>query len=241
MTHEEVRELIAAYAIDAIDPLEKARIDDHLIRCDSCRTTLREHQEAAGLLAFSAEPSIPSKGLRNRLLDEVVSSNGAPKTQRMPSARSSRRGLLVLVSVVVVILLLLFVFPRRFAGTGRIDPEITKILASNSVENTPLLPTRELPEASGQVFEPATGGSVAVIMRGLRNPGGQFYLIWLIVGDQAAPLGTVDYDPSGTAMVLVKKVPKNHEGFLVTLEETQDVKSPGNVVILRSLPPTSRT
>lgn len=233
MTHEEVRELIAAYAIDAVDPMERARIDDHLSSCHACRSTLREHQEAAGLLAFSADPSIPSRGLRTRLLDEAVRRNGAAKRQRAADARSSRRGLVVLASVVVVVLLLLFFSPWRFSGT-EIDPEITKILASGSVDNTPLLPTRELPQASGQVFDPATGTSVAVIMRGLKNPGGRVYMMWLIVRNQAAPLGAVDYDSSGTAMVLVKKVPEENDGFLLTLEETKDVKRPGSVVILRS-------
>jgi hypothetical protein len=234
VTHEEVREVIAAYAIDAIDPTERARIDDHLIGCDACRATLREHQEAAGLLAFTAEPATPSRGLRARLLDEVVQSNGSSKTDVQPTPTKSRRGLIVVAATFLVVVLLLFFLPRRGSNTTRVDPEITRVLASESLTARPLLPTRELPDASGQVFQ-SSGSSVAVFMRGLQDPKGGVYMMWLIVRGQAAPLGTVDVNSAGTAIVLVKKVPKSHEGFLVTLEETEEARVPGRVIILRSV------
>ena len=50
MTHEELQELLGAYALDAVEPDEAVLIETHLQECPRCRAELSELREVAGLL-----------------------------------------------------------------------------------------------------------------------------------------------------------------------------------------------
>ena len=52
-THEELQELLGAYALDAVEPDEVALVEAHLADCPRCRAELAEHREVAGLLGQS--------------------------------------------------------------------------------------------------------------------------------------------------------------------------------------------
>ena len=80
MEHEEVRELIDAYAIGALDPEEARLVEEHLAGCQECRQELAEAREATALLALAAPRQVPSPQLRARVLDE------ARREQRRESA-----------------------------------------------------------------------------------------------------------------------------------------------------------
>jgi len=53
MTHEELQELLGAYALDAVDAEEAAAIEVHLLECPRCRAEVAELREVAGLLSQS--------------------------------------------------------------------------------------------------------------------------------------------------------------------------------------------
>ena len=57
MTHEELQELLGAYALDAVDPDEAALVEDHLRECPRCRAEVAELREVAGLLGQSGSPA----------------------------------------------------------------------------------------------------------------------------------------------------------------------------------------
>lgn len=49
--HEEMRDLLAAYALDAVDEAEREVVEDHLRECPRCRSELVAHRETAALMA----------------------------------------------------------------------------------------------------------------------------------------------------------------------------------------------
>jgi anti-sigma factor RsiW len=53
LSHEEAAELLGAYALDALDPEEAARVEEHLDQCPRCRAEVARHHEVTGLLANS--------------------------------------------------------------------------------------------------------------------------------------------------------------------------------------------
>src|SRR5438445_1070265 len=65
----DLHELVAPYALDALDEDERERFERHLADCERCSAQLAELQEAAGALAFAAEGPAPSPALRERILD----------------------------------------------------------------------------------------------------------------------------------------------------------------------------
>ncbi|MBI3952943.1 MAG: zf-HC2 domain-containing protein, partial [Chloroflexi bacterium] len=53
MTHAELRELLPAYALDALEAGEVSLVETHLSACAECRRDLREFQEVAAHLAHA--------------------------------------------------------------------------------------------------------------------------------------------------------------------------------------------
>jgi anti-sigma factor RsiW len=51
--HENLQELLGAYALDAVEPDEVAAIERHLPTCPRCRTELADHREVAALLGYA--------------------------------------------------------------------------------------------------------------------------------------------------------------------------------------------
>ena len=67
---EHVHSLAAAYALDALDDLDRARVERHLAECDVCAAEVRSFADTTVLLA-SAHESDPPPNLRARVLEEV--------------------------------------------------------------------------------------------------------------------------------------------------------------------------
>jgi anti-sigma-K factor RskA len=87
MTHQDLLESAAAYALGALDGPERAEFEAHLAGCTSCKAEVEAYQEVAGLLAHAASAVQPPNGaaLRHRILSEakgVRPISAAPKVQR---------------------------------------------------------------------------------------------------------------------------------------------------------------
>jgi len=52
-SHEEMQELLGAYALDGVDRDEAAAVEDHLRECPRCRAEVAEHRETAAFLAHA--------------------------------------------------------------------------------------------------------------------------------------------------------------------------------------------
>ena len=63
----DVHKLTGAYAVDALDDLERARFEKHLAECEDCRAEVAELRETAALLA-EATATPPPAALRESVL-----------------------------------------------------------------------------------------------------------------------------------------------------------------------------
>ena len=61
MTHEEVREQSAAYALGALDSRERTDVERHMDGCVACRAEIDAQCEVAALLALAAPPIDPQR------------------------------------------------------------------------------------------------------------------------------------------------------------------------------------
>jgi anti-sigma factor RsiW len=72
LNHGEVRDLLGAYALDAVDDNERRAVDRHLEDCPPCQAEVAEHREVVGMLASGFVPA--PEGLWDRIagsLEEV--------------------------------------------------------------------------------------------------------------------------------------------------------------------------
>ena len=79
LSHQQIEELLGAYAVDAVDADEAEIIDLHLRTCPRCRAEVAEHREVAALLAHTGAQA--PDGVWTRILAEI---DPAPPALRMP-------------------------------------------------------------------------------------------------------------------------------------------------------------
>lgn len=70
MSTSDIHALSGAYAVDALDDIERAQFSRHLQECRECQAEVASLQEAAGLLTETSAVA-PSADLRARILGEI--------------------------------------------------------------------------------------------------------------------------------------------------------------------------
>jgi len=90
MTAHEIHALSGAYAVDALDPLERARFEAHLSACAECRAEVASLQDAAAALS-AATVAAPSAELRAKILSEIKGVRPLPPVVARLEARRPRR------------------------------------------------------------------------------------------------------------------------------------------------------
>lgn len=83
MTTMDIHALVGAYALDAVDDLERVAFERHIADCDACRTEVGELRETAARLADSTW-SVPPPRLRS----DVMAAIG--RTRQLPPIESAR-------------------------------------------------------------------------------------------------------------------------------------------------------
>lgn len=74
MSHEEVSELLGAFALDAVDGQDKDAVRQHLSDCHRCQAELSEFHEVAGLLANAGGDAPPQ--VWDRIAERVAKPGG---------------------------------------------------------------------------------------------------------------------------------------------------------------------
>ena len=78
LAHEEIQELLGAYALDAVDPDEAEAIERHLETCPRCRAEVEGHREVASMLGNSGGDA--PDGLWDRIASQL---EDAPPPMRL--------------------------------------------------------------------------------------------------------------------------------------------------------------
>jgi anti-sigma-K factor RskA len=68
MTTDDLHQLSAAYALDALDPDDRRAFEEHLADCDDCRAELASVRETVGALALATDGPAPPADLRARIV-----------------------------------------------------------------------------------------------------------------------------------------------------------------------------
>jgi anti-sigma-K factor RskA len=74
----DTHDLTAAYALHALDDVEREAYEQHLAQCERCREELGVLTESAAALAWAVESPAPPAQLRRRILDASAGDNVVP-------------------------------------------------------------------------------------------------------------------------------------------------------------------
>lgn len=237
LSHDEIREVLAAFALDAVDGDEAETIELHLRDCPRCRAEVVEHREAAGALATGHEPA--SMATWNTIVDELESAPPMRLAAVAPLAASRWRrplrvGVVVIAAASLVVLGVGVVQqePRLDAMQAALEDR-TVLAAALGAHGNPDARQAELRSANGAVLARAVlvpDGTGYLSSDGLpRTAADRTYQLWAIVGTERISAGVLGPSPS--------VVPFRFAGDVVGLAITEEVA--GGVVASENQPVAS--
>jgi len=238
-SHEELRALVAPYAVGAVPADEMDVIRMHIMSCDECASELESIQVAVDDLAFAVEPVPLPPGFTERVMAQVA----AERPAEAVGARSKRRFSFSLLPALAAAALLLatavmaagFVDARSDLGSSR---RISAALWRAKADFTLAGEGR----ATAKMLTTSDGGMV-FISRGLAEAEeGRDYQLWLMRGpctEIAAPAcekisaGTFEVT-DGVAVVRSGDSLRGFKRAAVTVERDGGAPQPTTIPVLLS-------
>jgi anti-sigma-K factor RskA len=241
MTTSDIHSLSGAYALDAVDDLERAAFERHLRECEACALEVGELRETVSRLADTAAVE-PPPSLRASVLDAVSRTPQAPpgrreRTQTTGHAAAARWRRFAAVSVAAGVI-------AAGAGVGtwtvadRNVDDARKVAAAaqrRAVEIEQVLAASDVkvftaPIRDGGVVNIAVSRSLnkaVAALNGLRNPGtDKVYQLWMIPesgpADARSPGALSVGQTAGSQLLQVG----NAVQFGVTIERAGGARTP---------------
>jgi anti-sigma-K factor RskA len=203
MGSEQVHELSAAYALDALDPHEREEFEAHLSTCEACRADVAAFTSTAAALAYAVPPVALPDRLRGDILrrareDRPAASVLPFRRRRIEVALSA--GLAVAAAAAIVLAV--------WAGSlhGKVGQERSALRAREqavAILGDPLASRRALQGAGGELVVDRSGSGVLVMQGLAAPPPGKTYEAWVIKGGETAPAGLFS---NGQAVLLTRAV-----------------------------------
>lgn len=217
MEREDVHDLSAAYALDALDEGERRAFEEHLRECERCRAAVADFSETAALMAYGAAEAAPPPALRSRILDEV-----RRERQVVVPLRRPRLVLGATAGIAAAIAIGFGIWAASLSG------ELDRTRAALDVLADPAARSVELEGAAGRLVV-GEDGRAALVVRGLEPaPAGKTYEIW-VIEDRPRRAGL--FDEPGEVVLLDRRVPEDAT-VAVTVEDDGGVDAPTSEPVL---------
>ena len=232
MQHDEIRDLLAAYALGSVPPDEHDEIKRHLPTCDECRLEVADYEAVSGALAMAVDPVEPPAGFTERVVTAAVGERSQPQSVRA-SRRWGRLGILAGAALAAVILAIGgTVLESRQDAERR--QEVLALLGSG--EGISLTGTNDV---IGRV-----AGSEFAIAGVDEAPEGKTYQLWLMRGESCpstdpsecdlVSAGTFDTE-DGVALLELDESASEWEDAAVTIEKEGGASAPTTDAFVHSL------
>lgn len=201
----DIHTLTGAYAVDALDDVERARFEEHLAVCEACQQEVAEfHDTAAHLAAASYET--PPPGMRDAVMariDQTRQEPPRPSTSdtsvvHLPSPWYQR----LLAPAAAVLMLVVIGLTAVIANMNdRLDELETLAAPVAEILTAPDVTVRVLEGPDGAqvrlVASPTRGEGVFLVDSLAQAPEGRTYQLWLIDTEGATPAGLLNVDEQG--------------------------------------------
>ena len=194
----DVHKLTGAYALDAVDDIERARFEQHLATCEDCRAEVAEMRETAALLAESTAVKPPAS-LRASVLTGISQVRPIPPEVGRPEGTSRRRFPLLVAAALVIIAGFGAVVWQPWSTDEAQLSATEQVLRADDAKEV----TVDLGEAGRATVVRSVSLNAAVIVAEDMAPApeGKVYELWLWSGDKFMPAGLMPNDPDRTTLL----------------------------------------
>ena len=209
----DVHDLTAGYALDALDPDERARYEEHLASCERCREELQEFWHVAGALGRAAGGPTPPASLRERILEQARDErpNVVPLRRRVAAP--------VLASAAAVAAVVAVALGIWSLSLSRDLDHANSVV---SVLSDPNASVHETAGGEANLVVTPTGRAALVVRMLAPAPAGKDYEIWVI--EDGVPQRAGLFQQPGVTMLSRKVAPG--QTVAVTLEPDGGVDAP---------------
>ena len=221
--NSEIHALSGAYAVDALNDIERAQFERHLAECAECRAEVDSLREAAGLLVETTAAEPPA-ALRERLLAEVATVRPlppvTPPTPLHDRRSTRRRWVAPLVAAAAVVAAL---------GAGGVvwhpwtdeTSQAPQLSAADRVRNAPdaVSVTRKVDGGEATIVASKSLNQFVVSTQDLPAlPAGKVYEMWLDDADQGMVPVTGGLMTAADSTVVLEGDVSNASGAGITVE-----------------------
>ena len=257
---ENIEELLAFYALEALNEAERLKVEDYLASHPGAKASLAGSNHVVAALPHDAEPVEPSPAVKKKLMERV---HGDAQTRFGSNGRSHMRHIMLpgpgsrLPQALAALCLLIAIAAGAWALSlnreiGQLKTQVAVL--KQEVDNTgtvlahltspqarafAITGTDQQPSARGQFIADANSGSSVLVVSGLEPlTAGQTYEFWLMKDTRAVPAGLFTVDQQGRAIL---QVPQNsgapaYNAIGVSIEPEGGSQQPtGTVVMLGKL------
>jgi hypothetical protein len=197
LTHDEVQDLLGAYALDAVEGDEADAVELHLRDCARCRAEVETHRQTAAFLSYTGEAAPPV--VWDRIAQALEETPGTDVPRLLPFAgrgtatRSRRWPQWAAASVAAAVIALLgVVVVQQGREIDRIrvaqqtpDPRAREIQLTAASGGDVLARAVMLPDGSGYLI----AGDLPAL------PNHLTYQLWGVIGDRTVSLGVLGARP----------------------------------------------
>jgi hypothetical protein len=216
-THDELRDLLGAYALDAVDDHEVDEVRAHLAACPACAAEVDEHHEITAMLANSGGDAPAHLWQRieaqldaaTRPIDRTAHDELAPRrAARMAHGASTLRTRVLAVAAVVVVVAALSVqvvrLDDRVDGLQGLTPQqqVARAAQSALVDDAAQHVAVDSATTSARVAQIAIlpSGAAFLVNDALPSlPADRTYQLWGLVGRRLVSLGLLGADPDAVS------------------------------------------
>jgi anti-sigma-K factor RskA len=204
----DLHKLTGAYALDALDELERARFEQHLAACEDCRAEVAELRETAALLS-EAVATPPPASLRDSVLAGISQVRPLPPEvpvvrPSVPAHEPAGRGRSWLPFLVAAALALVVGIGAAVTQPWA-DDEVPQLTAAEQV--------LQAPDAEEVFLDLGDAGKATVVRSKAEDravistedmvsaPDGKTYELWFINGDEFTSAGLMPDAPDQTVVL----------------------------------------
>lgn len=240
MTHEEIEELLGAYALDAVERDEAEEVERHLLECPRCRSEVASYREVAALMGNYGGDA--PAGIWERITGGMEEPSSMPALRALPGGRPTglRRALVPVMgaAVAAAVVALALVGIRLSSLDGRIN-HLQSALGQQSISRTAVqallaADTRKVVMTSGDDRLQAdlavrSDGQTVIAWDDLPVlPPGRTYQMWGLVGHAPVSLGITGRD----ARNAIFRIDRAMSLLMITDEPAGGVPRPGETPVL---------
>jgi anti-sigma-K factor RskA len=229
---QDPHDLLAAYALDALDEEEREGFERHLADCEECTEQLALLREPVAALAYAAEGPAPPEALRGRIIETVRAEPRAAVIQ-LPRRNWALAVVAGVAAVAACLAIGLGIWAHSLSNS--LDRErsansayqrAAEILGAKAT-------AKSLIGAKGSLLV-ADDGRAALVVCGLAGaPSAKTYEAWVINGTKPQPAGLFRGGSGCNPVLLTEQVPKSAT-VAVTLERAGGASSPTLPILFRA-------